>query len=71
MMGAAASKHRVRSVRSAHSSKCRISARDPSFGSSSYQATRESLVEDVNAAIRGLRKAGAGEIVVTASLPDR
>jgi D-amino peptidase len=38
---------------------------DVSFGSASYQATRESLVEDVNAAIRGLQKAGAGEIVVT------
>jgi D-amino peptidase len=38
---------------------------DVSFGSPTYQATRESLVEDVNAAIRGLQKAGAREIVVT------
>lgn len=37
---------------------------DVNFGSPTYQATRESLVEDVNAAIRGLVKAGAGEVVV-------
>ena len=37
---------------------------DVNFGSATYQATRESLVEDVNAAIRGLQKAGATEIVV-------
>ncbi|MDA1080912.1 MAG: M55 family metallopeptidase [Gemmatimonadetes bacterium] len=37
---------------------------DVNFGSATYQATRESLVEDVNAAIRGLKKAGATEIVV-------
>ena len=38
---------------------------DVNFGSPTYEATRESLVEDVNAAIRGLLKAGATEIVVT------
>lgn len=38
---------------------------DVNFGSPTYQATRESLVEDVNAAIRGLLKAGAREVVVT------
>jgi D-amino peptidase len=38
---------------------------DVNAGSPTYQATRESLVEDVNAAIRGLQKAGVGEIVVT------
>lgn len=37
---------------------------DVNFGSPTYQATRESLVEDVNAAIRGLQKAGATEVVV-------
>lgn len=38
---------------------------DVNAGSPTYQATRESLVEDVNAAIRGLQKAGVREIVVT------
>jgi hypothetical protein len=35
------------------------------MGSQTYPATRESLTEDVNAAIRGLFKAGAREIVLT------
>lgn len=38
---------------------------DVNAGSPTYQATRESLVEDVNAAIRGLLKAGVREVVVT------
>jgi D-amino peptidase len=38
---------------------------DVVFGSATYAATRESLVEDVNAAIRGLLRAGAREVVVT------
>ncbi len=38
---------------------------DVNAGSPTYEATRESLVEDVNAAIRGLQKAGVREIVVT------
>jgi D-amino peptidase len=38
---------------------------DVVYGSPTYQATRESLVEDVNAAIRGLLRAGAREVVVT------
>jgi D-amino peptidase len=38
---------------------------DVNFGSPTYEATRASLVEDVNAAIRGLQAAGATEIVVT------
>jgi D-amino peptidase len=38
---------------------------DVNSGSPTYQATRESLVEDVNAAIRGLLAAGAREVVVT------
>ena len=38
---------------------------DVNFGSPSYPATRESLSEDVNAAIRGLMKAGATEVVIT------
>lgn len=37
---------------------------DVNFGSPTYEATRESLVEDVNAAIRGLLAAGANEVVV-------
>lgn len=37
---------------------------DVNYGSPTYEATRESLVEDVNAAIRGLQTAGATEIVV-------
>lgn len=41
-----------------------VRASDVNFGSPTYQATRESLVEDVNAAIRGLQKAGAREVVV-------
>jgi D-amino peptidase len=35
------------------------------FGSPTYPATRESLVEDVNAAIQGLLAAGASEVVLT------
>jgi D-amino peptidase len=38
---------------------------DVSMGGASYPATRESLTEDVNAAIRGLLKAGAREVVLT------
>lgn len=38
---------------------------DVNAGSPTYQATRESLVEDVNAAIRGLLAAGAREVIVT------
>jgi D-amino peptidase len=38
---------------------------DVSSRSATYEATRASLVEDVNAAIRGLFAAGATEIVVT------
>ena len=38
---------------------------DVSSGSESYQATRESLTADVNAAIEGLLKAGATEVVIT------
>lgn len=38
---------------------------DVNSGSPTYARTRESLVEDVNAAIRGLQKAGATEIVLT------
>jgi D-amino peptidase len=38
---------------------------DVNFGSPSYPATRESLSEDVNAAIRGLMKAGATEVIIT------
>lgn len=38
---------------------------DVNFGSDGYPATRESLTEDVNAAIRGLLKAGAREVVIT------
>ena len=38
---------------------------DVGFGSPTYEATRASLVEDVNAAIRGLLAAGATEVVVT------
>lgn len=41
------------------------SARDVQFGAPSYRPTQESLTEDVNAAIRGLLKAGATEIVIT------
>lgn len=37
---------------------------DVTFGSPTYEATRASLVEDVNAAIRGLFAAGATEIVL-------
>jgi D-amino peptidase len=42
-----------------------IRPQDVSMGSETYPATRESLTEDVNAAIRGLLKAGAREIVLT------
>jgi D-amino peptidase len=40
-------------------------SRDCSFGSPTYAASRESLTQEVNAAIRGLRKAGATDIVIT------
>jgi D-aminopeptidase len=39
--------------------------RDVQMGGPNYPATRESLTEDVNAAIRGLIKAGAAEVVLT------
>jgi D-amino peptidase len=39
--------------------------RDVQMGGANYPATRESLTEDVNAAIRGLIKAGAAEVVIT------
>jgi D-amino peptidase len=39
--------------------------RDVQMGAPSYPATRESLTEDVNAAIRGLLEAGAAEVVLT------
>lgn len=42
-----------------------IRPQDVSMGSQTYPATRESLTEDVNAAIRGLLKAGAREVVLT------
>ena len=42
-----------------------IRPQDVSMGSQTYPATRESLTEDVNAAIRGLVKAGAREVVLT------
>ena len=35
------------------------------FGNPDYQATREALTEDVNAAVRGLLRAGAREVVIT------
>jgi len=38
---------------------------DVSASSESYPATRESLTADVNAAIAGLLKAGATEVVIT------
>lgn len=41
------------------------SPRDVQFGAPGYPATRESLTEDVNAAVRGLLKGGAGEVVIT------
>jgi D-amino peptidase len=40
-------------------------AEDVNFGSASYPAARESLTEDVNAAIRGLLIGGASEVVLT------
>jgi D-amino peptidase len=39
--------------------------RDVQFGAEGYPATRESLTEDVNAAVRGLVKGGAAEVVIT------
>jgi D-amino peptidase len=39
--------------------------RDVQLGGPNYPATRESLTEDVNAAIRGLLRAGATEVVLT------
>lgn len=42
-----------------------IRGADVSMGSQTYPATRESLTEDVNAAIRGLFAAGAREVVLT------
>ena len=40
-------------------------AEDVNFGSASYSAARESLTEDVNAAVRGLLIGGASEVVLT------
>lgn len=40
-------------------------SRDCSFGSSTYAMARQSLTDEVNAAIRGLLNAGASEIVLT------
>jgi D-amino peptidase len=40
-------------------------SRDCSFGSPAYAASRQSLTEEVNAAIRGLLRAGASEVIVT------
>jgi D-amino peptidase len=40
-------------------------SRDCSFGSPTYAASRESLTQEVNAAIRGLLAGGATEIVIT------
>jgi|GEM_PF-367414 len=40
-------------------------SRGVSFGSSTYDAARNSLTEDVNAAIRGLLRGGAREVVLT------
>lgn len=42
-----------------------VAPQDVSAGSASYPATREALTEDVNAAIRGLLKGGAREVVLT------
>lgn len=42
-----------------------VRPQDVNFGSDSYAVTRASLTEDVNAAIRGLLKAGAREVVLT------
>jgi D-amino peptidase len=42
-----------------------IRPQDVTMGSDTYPATRESLTEDVNAAIRGLLEAGAREVVLT------
>jgi D-amino peptidase len=42
-----------------------VAPRDVQVGAETYPATRDSLTEDVNAAIRGLLKAGATEVVLT------
>jgi D-amino peptidase len=42
-----------------------VRPQDVNFGSDTYAATRVSLTEDVNAAIRGLLRAGAREVVLT------
>ena len=42
-----------------------VTPRDVQFGAPGYPATRESLTEDVNAAVRGLLKGGAVEVVIT------
>jgi len=42
-----------------------VSPADCNFGTPGYPAGREALTEDVNAAIRGLLKGGAGRIVIT------
>jgi D-amino peptidase len=42
-----------------------VRPQDVNFGSDTYAATRASLTDDVNAAIRGLLKAGAREVVLT------
>ena len=40
-------------------------SRDCSFGSPTYPASRESLTQEVNAAIRGLLAGGATEVIIT------
>ena len=40
-------------------------SRDCSYGSSTYATARQSLTDEVNAAIRGLLRAGATEVVLT------
>ena len=41
------------------------SSRDCSFGSPTYATSRQSLTDEVNAAIRGLLRAGASEVILT------
>lgn len=40
-------------------------SRDCSFGSPTYATSRQSLTDEVNAAIRGLLRAGASEVILT------
>ena len=40
-------------------------SRDCSFGSPTYAASRQSLTDEVNAAIRGLLRGGASEVILT------